>query len=128
MKSMNTRQWLLYEFLKEKMDHYLSRKAIMRLSGLYENETSRTLTRDLQVIKENPTINRIIITSRKGIKIASTKKEADEYLEREKIEILSRFKRYFQQAHNIELDKQTQIVFNCEKDTIEVFSKWLNIS
>ena len=118
---MNTRQWKLYEFLKEKMDHYLSRKAIMRLSGLYESETSRTLTHDLQVIKENPTINRILITSRKGIKIASTKKEADEYLEREKIEILSRFKRYFQQAHNIELDKQTQIVFNCEKDTIEVF-------
>lgn len=120
---MNTRQWKLYEFLKEHMEHFLSRKAIMRLSGLYENETSRTLTRDLQVIKENPTINRILITSRKGIKIASTKEEANEYLEREKIEILSRFKRYFQQSKQYGLDKQTQIVFNSEKDTIEVFIK-----
>ena len=121
---MNTRQWKLYEFLKEQMDHYLSRKAIMRLSGLYEEETSRTLTHDLQVIKENPTINRILITSRKGIKIAKTKEEADEYLEREKIETLSRLKRYFIQSKQYGLDNQTQIVFNAEKDTIEVFSKW----
>lgn len=123
MKTMNTRQWKLYEFLKEQMDHYLSRKAIMRLSGLYEEETSRTLTHDLQVIKENPTINRIIITSRKGIKIAKTKEEANEYLEREKIETLSRLKRYFIQSKQYGLDNQTQIVFNAEKDTIEVFSK-----
>lgn len=120
---MNTRQWKLYEFLKEQMDHYLSRKAIMRLSGLYEEETSRTLTHDLQVIKENPTINRILITSRKGIKIAKTKEEADEYLEREKIETLSRLKRYFIQSKQYGLDNQTQIVFNAEKDTIEVFPK-----
>lgn len=120
---MNTRQWKLYEFLKEHMDHYLSRKAIMRLSGLYENETSRTLTHDLQVIKENPTINRIIITSRKGIKIAKTKEEADEYLEREKIEVLSRLQRYYLQSKQYGLDKQTQIVFNSEKGVIEVFSK-----
>lgn len=123
MKTMNTRQWKLYEFLKENMDHYLSRKAIMNKSGLYENETSRTLTHDLQVIKENPTINRIIITSRKGIKIASTKEEADEYLEREKIEVLSRLQRYYLQSKQYGLDKQTQIVFNSEKGVIEVFSK-----
>lgn len=123
MKTMNTRQWKLYEFLKEQMDHYLSRKTIMRLSGLYEEETSRTLTHDLQVIKENPTINRILITSRKGIKIAKTKEEANEYLEREKIETLSRLKRYFIQSKQYGLDNQTQIVFNAEKDTIEVFSK-----
>lgn len=125
---MNTRQWKLYEFLKEHMGHYLSRKAIMRLSGLYESETSRTLTHDLQVIKENPTINRILITSRKGIKIAKNKEEADEYLEREKIEVLSRLQRYYLQSKQYGLDKQTQIVFNSEKGVIEVFSKWLNIS
>ena len=123
MKTMNSRQWKLYEFLKENMEHYLSRKAIMRLSGLYEEETSRTLTHDLQVIKENPTINRILITSRKGIKIAKTKEEANEYLEKEKIEVISRLKRYFMQSKQYGLDNQTQIVFNAEKDTIEVFSK-----
>lgn len=117
---MNTRQWKLYEFLKEQST-FLSRDEIMKQSGLYENENARTLTSDLQAIKENDTIKRILITNRKGIKIAETKEEADKYLELEKIEVLSRLKRYFKQAHNIELDKQTQIVWNSEKDTIEVF-------
>lgn len=117
---MNTRQWKLYEFLKEQ-NEFISIKEIMNKLGLWENR--RVLTRDLQVIKENPTINRILITNRKGIKFASTKVEADIYLEKEKIEILSRFKRYFKQARQIQLDNQTQIVWNCEKDTIEVFKK-----
>lgn len=115
-----SRQWKLYEFLKEQTT-FLSREEIMKNSGLYENENARLLTSDLQAIKENDTIKRILITNRKGIKIAETKEEADKYLELEKIEVLSRLKRYFKQAHNIELDKQTQIVWNSEKDTIEVF-------
>lgn len=117
---MNTRQWKLYEFLKEQ-DNMISRKEIMDQLGLWEN--SRLLTSDLQAIKVNPTINRILITSRKGIKLAVDKAEADFYLEREKIEILSRLKRYFQQSHQIQLDNQTQIVWHTEKDTIEVFKK-----
>lgn len=117
---MNTRQWKLYEFLKEQ-NEFISIKEIMNKLGLWENR--RVLTRDLQVIKENPTINRILITNRKGIKFASTEVEANIYLEKEKIEILSRFKRYFKQARQIQLDNQTQIVWNCEKDTIEVFKK-----
>lgn len=119
-KKLITRQWRLYEFLKEQ-DDFLSREEIMKQSGLYENENTRTLTSDLQAIKEDDTIKRILITNRKGIKLASTKEEADKYLELEKVEILSRLKRYFKQAHNIQLDKQTQIVWNQEKDTIEVF-------
>ena len=117
---MNTRQWKLYEFLKEQ-DNMISRKEIMDQLGLWEN--CRLLTSDLQAIKENPTINRILITNRKGIKLAVDKAEADFYLEREKIEILSRLKRYFKQAHQIQLDNQTQIVWHTEKDTIEVFKK-----
>lgn len=118
---MLSRQWKLYEFLKEHMEEYLSIVDIMKQTNLYNDR--RLLTRDLQVIKTNPTINRILITSRKGIKLATTKEEADEYLGQEKVEILSRLKRYFQQAHQIELDQQTQIVWNSEKDTIEVFKK-----
>lgn len=119
-KKMNSRQWKLYEFLKGQ-SQFLSRKEIMVLSGLYDSENVRTLTRDLQVIKENPTINRIVITSRNGIKLAETKEEANMYLEREKIEILSRLKRYYIQSKQYGLDNQTQIVWNKEKEVIEVF-------
>ena len=118
---MNPRQWKLYEFLKEH-DEFISRKEIMDQLKLWDNNI-RLLTSDLQAIKENPTLNRILITNRKGIKFASTEQEANIYLEKEKIEILSRFKRYFKQARQIQLDNQTQIVWNCEKDTIEVFKK-----
>ena len=115
-----TRQWRLYDYLKEQ-DGMVSRKKIMNDLGLWNNV--RVLTSDLQAIKENPTINRILITSRKGIKLAVDKAEADFYLEKEKIEDLSRLKRYVKQAKQIQLDNQTQIVWNSEKDTIEVFKK-----
>lgn len=115
-----TRQWRLYDYLKEQ-DAMVSRKKIMDDLGLWNNV--RVLTSDLQAIKENPTINRILITSRKGIKLAVDKAEADFYLEKEKIEDLSRLKRYVKQAKQIQLDNQTQIVWNAEKDTIEVFKK-----
>ena len=119
-QKMLTRQWKLYEYLKNQ-DDFVLRSEIMDQLGLWEND--RLLTADLQAIKTNPTINRILITSRKGIKLASTKNEADIYLEKEKIEILSRLKRYMQQARQMQLDNQTQIVWNSEKDTIEVFKK-----
>ena len=117
---MLTRQWRLYDFLKDQ-DKLLSRKEIMDQLGLWEN--SRVLTRDLQAIKENPTINRILITNRRGIKLAVDKTEADYYLELEKKEMLCRLKRYFKQAKQIQLDNQTCMVWNSEKDTIEVFKK-----
>lgn len=115
-----TRQWRLYDYLKEQ-DAMVSRKKIMDDLGLWNNV--RVLTSDLQAIKENPTINRILITSRKGIKLAVDKAEADFYLEKEKIEDLSRLKRYVKQAKQIQLDNQTTMVWNSEKDTIEVFKK-----
>jgi len=122
---MNTRQWQLYEFLKNQND-LLSRKEIMDQLGTYEGN-KRLLTSDLQRIKENPTINRILITNRKGIKLAVDEAEANMYLDLEKIEVLNRLKRYFKQAKQIQLDNQTQIVWNSEKDTIEVFKKWQSI-
>lgn len=115
-----TRQWRLYDYLKEQ-DAMVSRKKIMDDLGLWNNV--RVLTSDLQAIKENPTINRILITSRKGIKLAVDEAEANYYLDKEKIEDLSRLKRYVKQAKQIQLDNQTQIVWNSEKDTIEVFKK-----
>lgn len=115
-----TRQWRLYDYLKEQ-DGMVSRKKIMDDLGLWNNV--RVLTSDLQAIKENPTINRILITSRKGIKLAVDEAEANYYLDKEKIEDLSRLKRYVKQAKQIQLDNQTQIVWNSEKDTIEVFKK-----
>lgn len=123
LEKMETRQWKLYEFLKENMDKYLSREEIMELSGLYENENARLLTSDLQAIKNNPTIKRILITSRMGIKIAETKEEANKYFEKEESEVLSRLKRLINQKKQYGLDQQMQIVFNSEKDCVEVFKK-----
>jgi len=120
---MLPRQWRLYEFLKAQTT-YLSREEIMQQSGLYEKENIRTLTSDLQAIKENPTIVKILITSRNGIKIAETKEEADAYLEREKAEVLRRLQRYYNQAKQYGLDNQSQIVWNSEKEILEVFTKW----
>ena len=121
-KSMETRIYRLYDFLKGQHD-YLSRQEIMDLSGLYPDNNARLLTSDLQAIKKYPDIKRIVITSRKGIKIAETKEEANEYLEREKIEVLKRLSLYYSQAKQYGLDKQAQIVWNSEKEIVEVFSK-----
>jgi len=132
INDLNTRQWRLVEFL-ESQSEYLSKTDILEKSKLYDDPVktardsqyrgaSRLLTHDLQMIKESKRYNKILITDRKGIKIAQTDEEVIDYLKREKAEILRRFRRYYIQSEEYRNRDQFRIVFGKEKDIEEVLN------
>ena len=134
INDLNTRQWHLVEFL-EQQNEYLTRDEIIEKSGLYDNPfkpmlvknhycgAGRLLTHDLQQIKESLRYNKILITDRKGIKIAQTDAEVLDYFKREKAEILRRLKRYYMQTEEYRNNGQYRIVFGKEKDIEEALNK-----
>jgi len=132
VNDLNTRQYDLIKFLKEQND-YLSRAEIIKQSGIYDNPVlsikdrqykgaMRLLTHDLQAIKESERIDKILITDRKGIKIASTEEEAIEYFDREKAELLKRLTRLYKQEKQYRDRGQYRAVFGKEKPIIEVLN------
>lgn len=134
INDLNTRQWELIKFL-EQQNEYLKRDEILEKSGIYDNpfrplringkynvSASRLLTHDLQKIKESLRYNKIIITDRKGIKIAQTDEEVIDYFNREKKEILKRLSRYYLQANEYRNNGQYRAVFGKEKDIEEALN------
>ena len=133
VNDLNTRQWELVKFL-ESQSEYLSRAEIIKQSGIYDNPVlsikdkqykgaMRLLTHDLQAIKESERYYKILITDRKGIKLASTDDEVNDYFNREKSEILRRLVRYFKQARQYRDRKQFRAVFGSEKPFIDVLNR-----
>ena len=132
VNDLNTRQWKLVQYL-ESQTEYKSRSQIIDESGLYDEPTrkanekqyigaSRLLTHDLQKIKESERYDKILITDRKGIKIASNDEEVLDYFNREKAEIFKRLKRIYKQSHQYRDRFQIRAVFGSEKPMIEVFN------
>ena len=125
VNDLNTRQWKLYEFLKEQ-DKMLSKTDIMEQTHLYDEPTRKTgksymsggrlLTADLQAIKKSQRITKVLITSRNGIMLAKTKEDAIDYFNKEQDEILKRIKRLYQQKRQLGLDGQMLITFGKEED------------
>lgn len=126
VNDLTTRQWKLYEFLKEQ-SKFLSRKDILKSVSLYEEngETQsqlRELTRDLQAIKKSERIDKVLITGRTGIKLAQTYQEFKEYDEIEKLELLKRLKLLRKQERKYRSNNQTRVVFGQEKDIVEALN------
>lgn len=71
-------------------------------------------------INENKTIQKIIISSHKGYKIAN-KEEADEWLNKDWDKLMKALKRHNAKRIKIHKDGQMRIVFDSERDTIEAF-------
>lgn len=65
----------------------------------------RLLTKDIQEINESQTLNRIIVHSCKGIKVA-TEEEATKYLHNQYRETLSKLKRIHKMEKKMELNGQ----------------------
>lgn len=132
VNDLNTRQWNLIKFL-ESQNEYLSRAEIIKESGIYDNPVlsikeqvykgaMRLLTHDLQAIKESERYDKILITDRKGIKLAQTDAEVNDYFNREKAEILKRLIRLQKQEKQYKDRNQMRAVYGKEKPYIEVLN------
>lgn len=131
---LNSRQWKLYEYLKQQTEYVSLKKIVENLSSEYEyNEASgvtfnnskarRILTDDLQAIKENPTIQKVLLTSPAGIKLAQDEAEAKLYFEKEEIRLAKEWRRLWISKRKALQDGQTYMVFNSERGIVEAFNR-----
>lgn len=131
---LNSRQWKLYEYLKKNSDRYVNREEILNdavLRAYYplsKNATQkndrydmRMLTADIQELKNDGTIQVVILSNKsKGIKIAS-EEEYFQSLLNEKISLLKRLSLNYKQMSKASLNNQQRVVLNHEKSVIESF-------
>lgn len=119
-KKLNTRQWKLYQYIKEysQNDEWKNRKNIQddlidiypRTSkNIFNDSGLRLMTKDIQAINANDIPHKVILCdSSKGIKMA-TKREYNNILKNEKISILSQLKRYNEKIKKISLNGQIKL-------------------
>lgn len=130
---LNSRQWALYGYLKDKGDEWTLQVTVADAIpeyhydsdmefGLFHNSPARHLmTDDIRAINESNVIQKIIISSSKGIKLAS-KSDFAGYLKRQYAALWRRKKRIDKIAHKCFTDGQIRLIFGEEREIIHAFS------
>lgn len=137
MKSeLNSRQWAVYNLLKENPDRYMTQLEIVYGLREYYNTTfsddqfhdssaRMMLTKDIRTINKSDVIQKIVISNRRGVKIAN-EAEFTQYINSEFAAIFRKLARTRQKAKKAGLDGQMRIVLGNERDTIEAFADSIN--
>lgn len=131
MKKLNSRQWALYNFLKNNPDKYIkqidvvySLKDYYSFTGndakFHDSAVRKQLTKDIRAINDSPVIQKIIISNTNGVKLAS-RAEFEKYINAEYAMIFRRYKRAKQKARKAGLDGQMRFAIGQERNTIEAF-------
>lgn len=131
-KKLTTRQWVLYNILLDNFPNKLSLEEIhAKMSEYYPPITKakmftnsiarRLLTDDLTALESLDPIQLIIVRSSGGIGIATSKEEAEKYIETNKISLLEALKRYWRQKRKLNNHNQMKLVFNKEKEYCRAF-------
>lgn len=125
---MTTRQWKLYEFLKDnyREGYYISKKEICEgLPDFYEydentNRHNVEIEHDIRQINDDPTMQKAIVSNRYGYKIGN-EQECNEYLQRRFSSIGNSLKSLWQMKKRLEQNGQMRLTFGKERDTIISF-------
>jgi len=80
------------------------------------------ITNDIRAIKNSDVIQKIVISTTKGVKIANAE-EFDEWFKRKAISLKKQMKLLYKQLKKAQLNNQTRIVYNSERDFIEAFKE-----
>ena len=131
MSELTTRQWKLYEFLKSQED-WVKQEHISSLLPEYSVTEKDTpfhdtmarlnITNDIRAIKKSDVIQKIIISSGKGVKIA-TQDDFGIYFDHKLKALKKQMKLLYKQLKKAQLNNQTRIVYNSERDFIEAFKE-----
>lgn len=120
--SLTPRQWKLYEFLKENTDKWLTQYEIVQiLSDVYgkftgdsklfhDNNIRYDLTEDIRKINQSDVIQKIILSSGQGIKIAD-EEEYRVWSLRKWLSIKAMIKRLAWKDNKAKLNGQMKLVF-----------------
>ena len=80
------------------------------------------ITNDIRAIKKSDVIQKIVISSAKGVKIA-TQDDFGIYFDHKLKALKKQIKLLYKQLKKAQLNNQTRIVFNSERDFIEAFKE-----
>lgn len=125
---MTTRQWMLYNFLKDNYsdDKYLSKREIVNALPEYyeikegETRVCRDIEFDVRDINADSTIQKIIVSSHKGYKLGNPQQVHD-YVIDNIIACKQNLKHYYNLKHKAELNNQYRIQFGSEREIIEAY-------
>lgn len=128
MGALNTRQWLLYGYLKEHYteDTFISKKELASACGYSFNDKSQRncvdMEADVRAINDSDVIQKIIVSDSTGYKIGNERQVLD-YLEKRFNRDFKSLKLNWKLTKKVRMDKQMRLVFGSERDTIETFIK-----
>lgn len=124
---LNSRQWKLYNYLKERGDEWTHAVDIaVNVYGVDGKKflgsgTQRLISRDIQAINESDVIQKVILSHRtNGIKIAN-EAEFDLYIRKEIMATVRKLMRAKYKAKKGSRDGQMRITFGSERDTVKAF-------
>lgn len=119
---MTTLDWNIYKFLKKTSEHgvWIKMNALAAMFNISPRELRKSITR----IRENDTIQKILVSDyKKGYKLMA---KSDEYelLLKDKIRALRTLKRYWKNAKRFNLNNQMKLTFDTqERNFIESLIK-----
>ena len=121
-KALNTRQWKLYNYLKQHKGEWKKLVEVIAETGLYNNSGGyRLLKADIRALRNSEVIQMVVSSDTgKGVKLA-TKKEYERYSDLRWKAITKMINLQRLQDKKAGLDGQCKLVFNKEKSIIESF-------
>jgi hypothetical protein len=134
MSELNTRQWNLYNFLKEHADKWLTQEEIfyeipadaypVQTSDMdmpwHDQSARMMITNDIRAINSSDVIQKIIISGKRGVKIA-TAEEFDENFKARTAALKAAIGRQYKLHKKAELNNQTRVVFGSGRSYVEAF-------
>lgn len=131
MSELNARQWRLYDYLREHGDTWTKQREIARsLPDLYpiaegqpfhDSGARLLMTKDIREINKSDVIQKIIISSSQGVKLAS-KEEARGFIAGKYSAVFDSLERVRKLERKAGLDGQTRLIFGRERDIIQAFT------
>lgn len=88
--------------------------------NFHDSPARMLMTADIRAINDSSVIQKVIISSPKGIKLAN-KEEFDRYIRKEIMSAVRRLMRAKRKAEKGNRDGQMRLVFNSERDTVKAF-------
>lgn len=128
---LTPRQWALYNFLKERGDVWTTQLDIAYAlknhydtsftdDKFHDSRARLQITMDIRALNDSDVIQKIIIPSSKGVKIA-TEDEWQKNIKRDYISVFKKLDRIRKKERKGQMDGQTRLVFKSERDTIEAY-------
>lgn len=132
MSELNSRQWALYNYLKEQGDQWTTQLRIALeipeyeydgnepAAAFHDSPVRHLLTKDIRKINKSGVIQKIIISTPQGVKLAS-ESEFDIFIRSQYAALWRRKERLDKIARKGNRNGQGRFVFGSERDTVKAF-------